>query len=128
MANEYKIRGTLQKYLKHPWIFLFDKNLSGRIHMWSTKEKHWSLFQIQKIMTKEFYTGVFGVYNNNQKLKAQSMIRYIEKNIKKTLFLKVAEEFTFHSNAEQEYRELIHKVYVPIFLKAYPSLMEFLRI
>lgn len=59
-----------------------------------------------------FYTGVFGVFDG-QNIDTAVSIRYIEK-IDKQLVFKSGGGITYRSKVEQEYDELIDKVYVPI--------------
>lgn len=59
-----------------------------------------------------FYTGVFG-YFDGQSLDVAVAIRFIE-NINGTFFYKSGGGITSLSNAEDEYNELLAKIYVPI--------------
>lgn len=59
-----------------------------------------------------YFTGVFG-YFDGKNLDSAVMIRYIEKQKNKLIF-KSGGGITYFSDCEQEYRELIDKVYVPI--------------
>lgn len=60
-----------------------------------------------------YYTGIFGIFDGKD-LDSAVMIRFIE-NINGNLYFKSGGGITFMSNPEQEYQELIDKVYVPIF-------------
>ncbi|MBX2969767.1 MAG: aminodeoxychorismate synthase component I [Cyclobacteriaceae bacterium] len=59
-----------------------------------------------------YYTGVFGYYDG-EKLDSAVMIRYIEKSGDQ-LFYRSGGGITTQSNAEQEYKEAIDKIYVPV--------------
>ena len=59
-----------------------------------------------------WYTGIFGVYDGKN-LDSGVMIRYIE-NSSGTMYYKSGGGITFLSSAEEEYKELIDKVYVPV--------------
>lgn len=59
-----------------------------------------------------WYTGIFGVYDGKN-LDSGVMIRYIE-NDSGTMYYKSGGGITFMSSAEEEYKELIDKVYVPV--------------
>lgn len=59
-----------------------------------------------------YYSGIFG-YFDGENLDSGIMIRYIE-NINEKLYYKSGGGLTFMSNPEDEYNELIDKVYVPI--------------
>jgi len=58
-----------------------------------------------------FYTGVFGIFDGEM-LDSAVMIRYIEQKDEKT-FYHSGGGITVNSIAENEYQELINKVYVP---------------
>lgn len=70
---------------------------------------------IEKVENYErgYYTGIFGIFDG-ENLDSAVMIRFIE-NINGELYYKSGGGVTFMSNPEQEYQELIDKVYVPIF-------------
>ncbi|RQW82085.1 MAG: aminodeoxychorismate synthase component I, partial [Geobacter sp.] len=59
-----------------------------------------------------WYTGIFGVYDGKN-LDSGVMIRYIE-NDSGSMHYKSGGGITFMSRADEEYKELIDKVYVPI--------------
>ena len=59
-----------------------------------------------------YFTGVFG-YFDGEKLDSAVMIRYIEKQ-KDNLIFKSGGGITYYSKCEEEYQEMIDKVYVPI--------------
>jgi len=58
-----------------------------------------------------FYTGVFGVFDGKE-LRSGVMIRFIEKE-GDTLFYKSGGGITLDSDAQNEYEELIDKIYLP---------------
>jgi len=60
-----------------------------------------------------FYTGVCGFFDGNN-LESAVMIRFIEQT-ESGLIFKSGGGITFLSNPENEYEELIEKVYVPIY-------------
>lgn len=59
-----------------------------------------------------FYTGIFGIFDGKN-LDSGVMIRFIEET-KEGLVFKSGGGIHFMSNPEEEYQELIDKVYVPI--------------
>lgn len=69
------------------------------------------IYQAEK-QKRGYYTGVFGFFDG-EKLDSAVMIRFIEK-INERMFYRSGGGITFMSKAEQEYQELIDKVYVPI--------------
>ncbi len=60
---------------------------------------------------REFYTGVFGVFDG-EILRSGVMIRFIEKE-NNQLFYKSGGGITIDSNSKNEYEELIDKIYLP---------------
>ena len=61
---------------------------------------------------RDFYTGIFGVFDGNN-LDSSVMIRFIEEDIEKNKFYKSGGGITCDSNALNEYQELLDKVYLP---------------
>ena len=59
-----------------------------------------------------YYTGVFG-YFDGRRLDSAVMIRYIERQAD-GFYYRSGGGITAMSREEEEYRELIHKIYVPI--------------
>lgn len=62
---------------------------------------------------RNFYTGIFGVFNGYD-IDTGVMIRFIEKTKNKMVF-KSGGGITINSNAENEYNEMIKKVYLPFY-------------
>ncbi len=60
---------------------------------------------------RDFYTGVFGVFDGTS-LRSGVMIRFIEKENEK-LYYKSGGGITIDSDAKNEYEELIDKIYLP---------------
>lgn len=58
-----------------------------------------------------FYTGVFG-YFDGENLNSAVIIRYIEKE-EENYFFRSGGGITINSNSEEEYEELIKKIYLP---------------
>jgi para-aminobenzoate synthetase component 1 len=61
---------------------------------------------------REFYTGVFGIFDGVN-LYSAVMIRFIEKENEK-LYYKSGGGITIDSDAKSEYEELIDKIYLPL--------------
>jgi len=68
---------------------------------------------IQRVETyeRDFYTGVFGVFNGED-LRSAVMIRFIEKE-QEVLYYKSGGGITIDSDARSEYEELVDKIYLP---------------
>lgn len=60
---------------------------------------------------RDYYTGIFGVFDGNS-LDSAVMIRFIEEKNKK-LYYKSGGGITCDSNAKLEYEELLDKIYLP---------------
>ena len=76
------------------------------------KKKTVDIIQKAEGYTRGYFTGIFG-YFDGEKLDSAVTIRYIEKQ-KDNLIFKSGGGITYYSKCEQEYKELIDKVYVPI--------------
>ncbi|PID95705.1 MAG: aminodeoxychorismate synthase component I [Bacteroidetes bacterium] len=76
------------------------------------KEKTVEIIDAVEGYDRGFYTGVFGFFDG-ERLDSGVMIRYIEQHNGQMIF-KSGGGITIHSNMEDEYQELIDKVYVPI--------------
>lgn len=76
------------------------------------KQKTVGIIERVETYRRGFYTGVFGIYDGKE-LDSAVAIRFIEKNPGGTFF-KSGGGITFQSHWEKEYREMIHKVYVPV--------------
>lgn len=77
------------------------------------KKKTLEIIEEAESYERGYYTGIFGIFDGKD-LDSAVMIRFIE-NINGNLYFKSGGGITFMSNPEQEYQELIDKVYVPIF-------------
>ncbi len=76
------------------------------------KEKTVSIIQQAEGMARGYYTGVFG-YFDGESLDSAVAIRYIEKQGDK-LFFRSGGGITSKSYLQDEYNEILEKVYVPI--------------
>lgn len=77
------------------------------------KKKTIEIIQQAEGYNRGFYTGVFGFFDGT-KLDSGVMIRFIEEQ-NGALIFKSGGGITTFSEAEKEYKELIDKVYVPIY-------------
>jgi para-aminobenzoate synthetase component 1 len=77
------------------------------------KIKTLEIINQSEIYDRGYYSGVFGIFDGTN-LQSAVMIRFIEKNDGKFIF-KSGGGITSMSNPEEEYQELIDKVYVPIY-------------
>ena len=63
---------------------------------------------------RDFYTGVMGCYSKGQ-LDSAVMIRFIDQDDNGQFHYKAGGGITAQSNNDDEYKEVIEKVYVPIY-------------
>ena len=61
---------------------------------------------------RDFYTGIFGVYENKT-LNSAVMIRFIEKDENGNFFYKSGGGITCDSDIQNEYNEMLDKIYLP---------------
>ncbi|WP_368031096.1 aminodeoxychorismate synthase component I [Arcobacter sp. s6] len=76
------------------------------------KKKTVEILQNVENYNREFYTGVFGVFDGVN-LDSSVMIRFIQKEQNGELFYKSGGGITCDSNVNLEYQELLDKIYLP---------------
>ncbi len=76
------------------------------------KKKTIEILKENENYNRDFYTGVFGVFDGNS-LNSAVMIRFIEKQKDGKLFYKSGGGITCDSDANSEFEELIDKIYLP---------------
>lgn len=76
------------------------------------KEKTLDIIKKAETYKRGWYTGIFGIFDGNNFYSAVT-IRYIENQDNK-MFFKSGGGITVNSNPENEYKEMINKVYVPV--------------
>lgn len=76
------------------------------------KRKTVEILQKCEAYDRDFYTGVFGVYENKT-LNSAVMIRFIERDEKGNYYYKSGGGITCDSNPKNEYEEMIDKIYLP---------------
>ncbi len=77
------------------------------------KKKTVEIIEDAETYNRGFYTGIFG-YFDGENLDSGVMIRFIE-NINNQLVFKSGGGITINSNLEDEYEEMIRKIYLPIY-------------
>ncbi len=106
-----KISGTLpSNYKDRIGDIIFDLLPAGSISG-APKKKTVEIIKEVEIVTRNYYTGIFGIFNGSN-LDSAVMIRFIE-NVNGRLYFKSGGGITYQSDCESEYQELIDKVYVP---------------
>ncbi len=108
-----EIKGELNdEYYKNLGT-IFDQLLPAGSICGAPKKKTVEIILEAEKYNRNFYTGVFGVFDG-ENIDSAVMIRFIE-NKQGELFFKSGGGITAKSKAKAEYEELIQKVYVPIY-------------
>lgn len=76
------------------------------------KKKTVEILEKLEDYNRDFYTGIFGVFDG-EKLDSSVMIRFIEEDIDKNKFYKSGGGITCDSDVLNEYQELLDKIYLP---------------
>ena len=92
---------------------IFDKLLPAGSICGAPKKKTVEIIRETESYDRDFYTGVFGVFDG-ENLDSAVMIRFIEE-AKDGLVFKSGGGITHQSKGEDEYNEMIQKVYVPVY-------------
>lgn len=92
---------------------IFDQLLPAGSICGAPKNKTIGIILDAESYNRNFYTGVFGVFDGKN-LDSAVMIRFIE-NTEQGLVFKSGGGITHQSDALEEYNEMIAKVYVPIY-------------
>jgi para-aminobenzoate synthetase component 1 len=107
-----EISGKLQENHMRELGNIFRKLLPAGSISGAPKNKTLQIIHEAEIYSRGFYTGVFG-YFDGSKLDSGVMIRFIKKENGRLIFCSGG-GITANSNVQNEYNELIDKVYVPI--------------
>jgi len=76
------------------------------------KQKTLEIIKEVENYDRGYYTGIFGLFDG-QNIDSGVMIRFIEKT-KEGLIYKSGGGITAKSNCDEEYRELVDKIYIPV--------------
>ena len=107
-----KISGELEEgWQKHIGELITTMLPAGSISG-APKKKTLEIIQEAEKYKRGYYTGIFGIFDG-QNIDSGVMIRYIEKT-DEGLIYKSGGGITAKSNWEEEYQELIDKIYVPL--------------
>lgn len=77
------------------------------------KQKTVEIIEKNEVKKRGYYTGIFGIFDGNQ-VDSGVAIRFIEQE-GSDFWFRSGGGITFHSQLEEEYQELISKIYVPTF-------------
>jgi para-aminobenzoate synthetase component 1 len=110
MSSE--ISGELpENYLENLGEIIFKMLPAGSISG-APKKKTLEIIKEAEQYERGYYTGIFGIFDGSN-IDSGVMIRFIEKS-PEGLVYKSGGGITAKSNCEEEYRELIDKIYVPL--------------
>ena len=112
LQTSTEIQGELPKNWKDNFANLLLNTLPAGSISGAPKKKTLDIIEHVEIMPRGFYTGIFGVFDGSQIDSAVS-IRYIE-HIDGQLYYKSGGGITHLSKLDEEYQELLEKIYVPI--------------
>ena len=105
------IRGIVKDEFKSKIGSIIFKMLPAGSICGAPKPKTLEIIKEVETHTRGFYTGIMGYFDGNN-LESAVMIRYIEKR-NENYYYKSGGGITTQSNVEDEYNELIQKIYVP---------------
>lgn len=113
LQSSSEIRGTLPgNWNENVGDLIFGLLPAGSISG-APKSSTVRLIQKAEAMPRGFYTGVFGLFDGIS-LDSAVMIRYIEQDGENRMYFRSGGGLTINSQAEDEYREVIQKIYLPI--------------
>ncbi len=107
-----EVRGELPEDFHEKLGDIFDALLPAGSISGAPKDKTVEIILEAETYDRNFYTGVFGVFDGKN-LDSAVMIRFIEQGSNGLTF-KSGGGITHQSSAEDEYQEMIDKIYVPI--------------
>ena len=108
-----EIEGELNENYFEEIGTIFDKLLPAGSICGAPKKKTVEIILEAETYQRNFYTGVFGVFDG-ENVDSAVMIRFIEKENEEFVF-KSGGGITAKSDCESEFNEMIQKVYVPIY-------------
>ncbi|MCF6349613.1 MAG: aminodeoxychorismate synthase component I [Flavobacteriaceae bacterium] len=106
-----EIEGYLSKDWKENFGNILLKLLPAGSISGAPKTKTIEIIKNTENSKRGYYTGVFGVFDGLT-VDSAVLIRYIEKN-KTKLIYRSGGGITYLSNVEDEYKELLQKIYIP---------------
>lgn len=107
-----EIQGKLPSDWKDNFAKLLLETLPAGSISGAPKRKTLDIIQAVEPTPRGFYTGIFGIFDGQQ-IDSAVTIRYIERMDDK-LFYKSGGGITHLSTMEEEYQELLDKIYVPV--------------
>lgn len=107
-----QITGTLQPNFHERLGDIIAQMLPAGSISGAPKKKTVEIIKKAENFDRGYYTGIFGIFDG-ENLDSCVLIRYIEKQPDELTF-KSGGGITFQSQCEQEFEELVKKVYVPL--------------
>lgn len=111
-----QVSSKISGHLEHNWNekigTILTKMLPAGSITGTPKKKTVELLEQIEEYNRDFYTGIFGVYDGVS-LDSAVMIRFIEEDENKNHFYKSGGGITCDSEANAEYQELLDKIYLP---------------
>ncbi len=111
LQTSSEIRGKLHKDWEKDFCSILFKLLPAGSISGAPKQKTLEVIKDVEIESRGYYTGVFGLYDG-ENIDSGVSIRFINKKNEK-LWYHSGGGITALSKAEEEYQELINKIYVP---------------
>lgn len=112
LQTSSKIEGQLNQGWENNFGEMLLKLLPAGSICGAPKDKTVAIIEEAEQQERGFYTGIFGIYNKGQ-VDSAVAIRYIEKKDNEQLQYRSGGGITFTSNLDDEYDELIKKIYIP---------------
>lgn len=112
LQTSTEIEGELPLNWKNDFADLLSKTLPAGSISGAPKKKTLDIIDKVEMAPRGFYTGIFGIFDGTTIDSAVS-IRYIEK-INGQLYYKSGGGITHLSTLNEEYQELLDKIYVPV--------------
>ncbi|TVZ15345.1 aminodeoxychorismate synthase component I [Maribacter sp. MAR_2009_72] len=112
LQTSTEIQGNLPKDWKDNFAALLLKTLPAGSISGAPKKKTIEIIEYAETTPRGFYTGVFGIFDGKDIDSAVS-IRFIENNDGQLIY-RSGGGITHLSTLEEEYQELLEKIYVPI--------------
>lgn len=107
-----EIQGELSLDWRHNFAKLLLKTLPAGSICGAPKKKTLDIIKAVESVPHRFYTGILEIYDGHQ-IDSAVTIRYIEK-VDNKLYFNSGGGITHLSTMEDEYQELLDKIYVPV--------------
>ncbi len=111
LQTSSKIKGTLSSAWRENLGEIICRLLPAGSVSGAPKQKTLEIIRKNELSARGYYSGIFGIYDGVS-LDSAVLIRYIEK-LEGKLFFKSGGGITSRSNLDEEYNELLQKVYIP---------------